>query len=184
MRGTRRSPRPTSTASSAKAICPPFLARYVYACPWPLDVDKLQACARLFEGEHDFLSFAATDPDLAQREALDRSEEPGRHDGASRRIASARLAKRSRTSLLLGWEAAAERGRRAARLSRPRQRLSAPHGAQPGGNHAGCGPRTSRALEEIPANSRCAHRSAAGPTAPARGLFLHSVEYDETGLHQ
>ena len=29
--------------------CPPFLARYVYACPWPLSVDALQAAARLFE---------------------------------------------------------------------------------------------------------------------------------------
>ena len=48
------------------AICPPFLARYVYACPWALDLDKLRACARLFEGEHDFQSFAASDPDLSQ----------------------------------------------------------------------------------------------------------------------
>ena len=49
--------------------CPPFLARYVYACPWPLSLDALQACARLFKGEHDFQSFAATDPDLAHRSA-------------------------------------------------------------------------------------------------------------------
>jgi tRNA pseudouridine38-40 synthase len=48
-------------------LCPPFLARYVFACPWPMDVEALQRSARLFEGEHDFLSFAATDPDLASR---------------------------------------------------------------------------------------------------------------------
>ena len=33
-------------------------------------------------------------------------------------------------------------------------------------------------LEEIPKILAARDRSAAGPTAPARGLFLHSVEYD------
>ena len=47
--------------------CPPFLARYVYSYPWPLDFDALQVAARLFIGTHDFLSFAATDPDVAAR---------------------------------------------------------------------------------------------------------------------
>jgi len=31
--------------------------------------------------------------------------------------------------------------------------------------------------EDIPAILAALDRSAAGPTAPARGLFLHSVEY-------
>ena len=57
-----------------EAICPPFLARYVYACPWTLDLDALEACARLFEGEHDFQSFAASDPDLSHRELVSRQE--------------------------------------------------------------------------------------------------------------
>ena len=34
-------------------------------------------------------------------------------------------------------------------------------------------------LEEIPGILAARSRSAAGPTAPARGLFLHSVEYGE-----
>jgi tRNA pseudouridine38-40 synthase len=38
------------------------------------------------------------------------------------------------------------------------------------------------ALEEIPRILAARNRSAAGPTAPARGLFLHSVEYDETAF--
>src|SRR5450631_3111052 len=50
-----------------EAICPPVLARYVLACPWPLDLEVMQTAGRLFEGEHDFLSFAATDPDLSSR---------------------------------------------------------------------------------------------------------------------
>ncbi len=32
-------------------------------------------------------------------------------------------------------------------------------------------------MEEIPGIIAARSRSAAGPTAPARGLFLHSVEY-------
>jgi tRNA pseudouridine38-40 synthase len=35
-------------------------------------------------------------------------------------------------------------------------------------------------VEKIPAILAARARSAAGPTAPAKGLFLHSVEYDET----
>ena len=38
------------------------------------------------------------------------------------------------------------------------------------------------ALEEIPRILAARNRSAAGPTAPARGLFLHSVEYDDEAL--
>jgi len=50
-----------------EALCPPFLARYVLVCPWPMDVELLQRSAGLFEGEHDFRSFAATDPDMTGR---------------------------------------------------------------------------------------------------------------------
>jgi tRNA pseudouridine(38-40) synthase len=52
-------------------ICPPFLARYVLACAWPMDVEALQESAQPFVGEHNFLSFAATDPDLNSRTAQD-----------------------------------------------------------------------------------------------------------------
>jgi tRNA pseudouridine38-40 synthase len=38
------------------------------------------------------------------------------------------------------------------------------------------------ALEEIPRILAARDRSVAGPTAPARGLFLHSVEYDERAV--
>jgi len=47
--------------------CPPFLARYVLACAWKMDVSRLEMAAQAFLGEHDFLSFAATDPDLTTR---------------------------------------------------------------------------------------------------------------------
>ena len=38
--------------------------------------------------------------------------------------------------------------------------------------------RRHRAIEDIPKILAARDRAAAGPTAPAKGLFLHSVEYD------
>jgi tRNA pseudouridine38-40 synthase len=59
-------------------ICPPFLARYVYHHPWPLDERRMMDAAAEIIGEHDFTSFAAVDPDRARRiaEAEARTPEP------------------------------------------------------------------------------------------------------------
>lgn len=46
-----------------EGICPPFLARYVWHYPYPLDEDAMAKAAPLIEGEHDFTSFAAVDPE-------------------------------------------------------------------------------------------------------------------------
>src|SRR5208282_90694 len=45
------------------AICPPFLARYVWHYPFPLDEQAMARAAVQVEGEHDFTSFAAVDPE-------------------------------------------------------------------------------------------------------------------------
>ncbi len=42
-------------------ICPPFERRYVYHHPYPLRVEEMIAAAPLLEGEHDFRAFAASD---------------------------------------------------------------------------------------------------------------------------
>jgi tRNA pseudouridine38-40 synthase len=42
-------------------ICPPFERRYVYHHPYPLRVDQMIQAAPLLEGEHDFTAFAASD---------------------------------------------------------------------------------------------------------------------------
>ncbi|MGA8151746.1 MAG: tRNA pseudouridine(38-40) synthase TruA [Terriglobales bacterium] len=42
-------------------VCPPFLARYVWHYPYPLDEGAMQQAAGLVVGEHDFTSFAAVD---------------------------------------------------------------------------------------------------------------------------
>jgi tRNA pseudouridine38-40 synthase len=44
-------------------ICSPFLARYVWHFPYPLDEAEMSKSAALVEGEHDFTSFAAVDPE-------------------------------------------------------------------------------------------------------------------------
>jgi len=52
-------------------ICPPFLARYVYHHPYPLDEARMIEAAPVVLGEHDFTSFAAVDPERYQE-----NEEP------------------------------------------------------------------------------------------------------------
>ena len=48
-------------------VCPPFVARYVYCHPWPLDEEAMRAAAGFVVGRHDFTSFAAFDPERARR---------------------------------------------------------------------------------------------------------------------
>jgi tRNA pseudouridine38-40 synthase len=55
-----------------EAICPPFLARYVWHYPYPLDFAAMREAAPLIEGEHDFTSFAAGDPEKIDGEAMRR----------------------------------------------------------------------------------------------------------------
>ena len=49
------------------AICPPFLARYVYHHPYPLDESAMLRAANLVEGTHDFTSFTVVDPERGAR---------------------------------------------------------------------------------------------------------------------
>jgi len=42
-------------------ICPPFERRYVTHHPYPLDVERMLEGALFFEGQHDFSAFAASD---------------------------------------------------------------------------------------------------------------------------
>jgi tRNA pseudouridine38-40 synthase len=52
---------------SGNQICSPMLAPFVWACPLTLDLPALQQAATHILGTHDFTSFAASDPDLATR---------------------------------------------------------------------------------------------------------------------
>jgi tRNA pseudouridine38-40 synthase len=51
-------------------ICPPFLARYVWHYPYPLNCEAMERSAALVDGEHDFTSFAAVDPERGRDETV------------------------------------------------------------------------------------------------------------------
>lgn len=145
-------------------ICSPFLARYVYAYPWDLDRAALQAAAQAFVGEHDFASFAASDPDLKARRT-------GENDDAEDDLPST-----VRTIFSSTWE---ERTNESGTLLTYRVRGNGflHHMVR---NLVGTIIDVGRGYlkaDDIPTMRAARSRSAAGPTAPARGLFLHSVEY-------
>jgi tRNA pseudouridine38-40 synthase len=152
-----------------RLICPPFLARYVYSFPWPLDLSALQAAAGYFVGTHDFLSFAATDPDLAARGAEATVED---EDGVPQKNAV-------RTIFGSAWHE--ERGADGATLIyRVRGSGFLHHMVR---NIVGTMLDVGRGYTPaaaVPGMIAARARAAAGPTAPARGLFLHSVEYPES----
>jgi tRNA pseudouridine38-40 synthase len=151
-------------------ICPPFLTRYVYPLPWPMDVEALQKSAAPFVGEHDFLSFAATDPDLTERTMeMD-------HEQFATSPPEIRTATAIRTVYASSWE---RQRVEAGELLVYRVRGSGflHHMVR---NLVGTMLDVGRGrlkADDIPAILAARSRSAAGPTAPARGLFLHSVEY-------
>ncbi|HLX86492.1 MAG TPA: tRNA pseudouridine(38-40) synthase TruA [Terriglobales bacterium] len=56
------------------AVCPPFLARYVWHYPYLLDDTLMIAAADVVVGEHDFTSFAAVDPERLERMAAENGD--------------------------------------------------------------------------------------------------------------
>lgn len=150
-----------------EAICPPFLTRYVLVCPWAMNLGALQAAARIFEGEHDFLSFAATDPDLRDRNSPPGVKWDPEFDGPKGTVrtvfSSAWEHRRTESGELLVYKIRGNgflhhmvRNLVGTMLEVGRGRLG---------------------LSELQGILAARSRSAAGPTAPASGLFLHSVEY-------
>jgi tRNA pseudouridine38-40 synthase len=49
-------------------VCSPFLARYAYHYPYPLDEEAMRTVAAVVVGEHDFTSFASVDPERGREE--------------------------------------------------------------------------------------------------------------------
>jgi len=148
-------PRVPKARSLQDLICSPMLAPYVWDCPWHIDIDLAQAAADQIVGEHDFTSFAAVDPDLTTRLA----NEP---ESAVRTIY------RSRWHLESGLCVYRVTG--SGFLHHMVRNL--------------VGTFVDAASERIPPNAvtqilEARNRAAAGQTAPARGLFLVSVEYSE-----
>jgi len=146
-------------------ICPPWVYPYVYRYSKRLDFVALEKAADVFTGEHDFTSFAASDPDQAARaDSSDPEDEPLATN--IRRVFSSAWEKQSNDAGEL-W---VYRVRGNGFLHHMVRNLV---GAM---IDVGRGFITVERLKEI---LEARSRSQAGPTAPASGLFLSSVEYGE-----
>ncbi len=142
------------SADDADRICSPFLAPYAWDCRWTLDPAPMQAAAELFLGSHDFTSFAASDPDLRQRATLDAPNPLKTIMASALVLENGLLTYRITGSGFLHHMVRNIVGTLA---------------------EIGCGALAPADVSRILA---ARNRSAAGPTAPANGLFLHTVHYD------
>jgi tRNA pseudouridine38-40 synthase len=131
------------------AICPPFLARYVWHYPYPLDEDAMKEAAALVLGEHDFTSFAAVDP---ERDAAEVNN-----------VRTIFCSQWRREGVELIYEI---RGN--GFLHHMVRNLV--------GTFILIGKRTLE-TSDVPGILKARDRSAAGATAPASGLYLVNVEY-------
>jgi tRNA pseudouridine38-40 synthase len=130
-------------------ICPPFDRCYVYHHPYPLDEARMVELAPLLQGQHDFSAFAASD----ERDELGLSK--------VRTIFSSCL---TRSGPLLLY-----RVRGSGFLKHMVRNIVGVL------LEAGKGNLTREGLE---ARLMPGSKIPPGPTAPARGLFLVSVEYE------
>jgi tRNA pseudouridine38-40 synthase len=139
-----------------QAICPPFLARYVWHYPYPLEEAAMIAAAGVVVGEHDYTSFAAVDPERAERMASDENS----HTSNVRTIFSSSWARHGEELIYTV--------RGSGFLHHMVRNLV--------GTFLLIG-KGSVSLEDMRGILAAESRSAAGPTAPASGLYLVGVEY-------
>ena len=155
------------------AICSPFQARYVYHHPYPLEESRMIEAAALVQGEHDFTSFAAVDPEK-RKEALatdrDRSETKASDEPVEPN--SNFEPSNVRTIFLSQWQRHGDELIYTVRgngfLHHMVRNLV--------GTFLMVG-KGSLAVADVMRILEARDRSAAAATAPASGLFLVSVEY-------
>jgi tRNA pseudouridine38-40 synthase len=143
------------------AICPPFLARYVYHDPYPMDEEALMRSSEHVVGAHDFTSFAASDPDRSARIA-----ESQQYAEDLQGISNVRTIHSSQ------WVRTEEEF-----IYTVRGNGFLHHMVR---NLVGTFLQVGKGglkVEDVPRILEARDRSAAGPTAPACGLYLVSVEY-------
>ncbi len=130
-------------------VCPPFNRRFVYHHPYPLNEAAMIQAAPLLEGEHDFTAFAASD----EKDALEASK--------TRTVFRSVLA---RDELTLVYRVTGS-----GFLKHMVRNVVGVLLEVGKGNLAEC---------DILARLQPGSGIPPGPTAPASGLFLVSVEYD------
>jgi tRNA pseudouridine38-40 synthase len=128
-----------------REVCSPFEWPYVHHYPYPLEEDRMMQLARVFEGEHDFTAFAASDDRDAEGQSKVRTIFSSKLDRAE-----VRLIYRIRGS---GFLKHMVRNIVGTLIEAGRGNIEE--------------------LTVLPAKS--------GPTAPAKGLFLVNVEYENAG---
>jgi len=142
-------------------VCSPFLARYVWHFPYPLDEQAMGLAAQAVVGQHDFSSFAAADPERDAR--LGQEETRGDHQTAFSNV---------RTIFCSAWERQGDEFVYTVRgngfLHHMVRNLV--------GTLILVGKGTLKP-EDMGMILEARNRAAAGATAPASGLFLVGVEY-------
>jgi tRNA pseudouridine38-40 synthase len=167
---------PTLEPDPMPLICSPMLAPYVWDCPFTLDLPAMQNAADTVIGTHDFTSFAATDPDLTTRTEPETRVSHLRDTSIVTMVRTKEdqpiHATNTRTIHQSSWQ--------------QRDRLLVYTVTGNGFLHhmvrnlvgtfveAGSGRLDPASVPKILV---ARSRSAAGPTAPARGLFLLKVDY-------
>jgi tRNA pseudouridine38-40 synthase len=148
------------------AICPPFLARYVWHYPYPLDESAMIAASGVVAGEHDFTSFAAVDPEREERMAAEENE------GADNRPTTNVRITNIRTIFSSNWDREGDELiytiRGSGFLHHMVRNLV--------GTFLLVGKKTV-STGDLRGILEARERTAAGPTAPASGLYLVDVEY-------
>jgi tRNA pseudouridine38-40 synthase len=179
------------------SICPPFLAHYVYHEPYSMDEDAMIRASEYIVGEFDFTSFAATDPERSARIAGNQriKKRPGaRSNAVAEQEMGGVLANDGTHDIDPKDEDAMDalsqkQGNVRTIYSSLWVRTPEEFSFTIRGNgflhhmvrnlvgtflQVGKG---SLQAKDVPAILAAKNRSAAGPTAPACGLYLVSVEY-------
>jgi tRNA pseudouridine38-40 synthase len=164
------------------SVCPPFLALYVWHYPYPLNDAAMAQAASIIVGVHDFTSFAAVDPERAERMSANDTGESGAVESHGALEAAHSSSKPTNIPTILptnvreifssAWERDGDEFVYTVRgngfLHHMVRNLV--------GTFVQIG-KGSLSLEGFERILAACNRSAAGPTAPAGGLFLVNVEY-------
>jgi len=144
-------------------ICPPFVARYVFHDPYPMNEEGVMRATEAIVGTHDFTSFAASDPDRSARIASGEDDDGVETATAPTNVRTIHSAFWARTpdELMLTVRGNGFLHHMVRNLVGTMLQVG----------------KGSLRVNDIARILECRDRSAAGPTAAACGLYLVSVEY-------